>query len=278
MNLQKLFSPLLEVHSNPAEPENPFCRLCHSTVKEFLVQNPDVLQDNSLSHNFSVNTISSSRWGDLCLRYLSQQKYLTLRDTNADNYQDISSPLDDGNQHEYLLSYCAKFWARHLDGVKPTLELCQSLRDFLSSPNFQTLLQTQSMFVVGQFVQFRRTRRSWPLRAFPSWFGEGASCDEYRQQELNSRRDYLHFFAEWGYLLHRSTCTACPGERFWGQIDRCVTGLLGPTNFLQNMKEKYPSFMLTTKPFKYYGTNQTVIAEAVSPSDFQFMVVSSPSQ
>lgn len=122
-------------------------------------------------------------------------------------------------------------------------------------------------------------------RAFPKWFGEDLDSSdlEYYKECRRSRLDYQHFVYEWGYLLERSSCPSAdqgcgPVEHFWGEVDRCLTGLLGPTHFMNQTKERYPSFMLTKGPFEYHNSKQFVIAEAVSTSSFQYMVISSPSQ
>ncbi|KAI8294413.1 Vegetative incompatibility protein HET-E-1 [Colletotrichum sp. SAR 10_98] len=44
------------------------------------------------------------------------------------------------------------------------------------------------------------------------------------------------------------------------------------------MKERYASFMLTTEPFKYHMSEQLVIADALSATASQFMILSSPSE
>ena len=290
MSLQRLFTPLVEMQNDPNEPDNPFCRLCHSTVQEFLTQNPDVLHGGVSSQGSSTYTISPSRIGDLCVRYLSLERYSRLPKLPPGICHEPSTLSYNDPQQHGLLLYCAKFWFRHLDDLKPTPELRKTLRDFVRSPNFQTLLQVQSLFVAAQFAQFRlmsstKVFRPMYRRVFPSWFGEDldSSDPEYREECRKSRLDYQHFVNEWGYLLERSSYASaeqgnCPFEQFCGEVDRCLTGLLGPTHFMNHMKERYPSFMLTTGPFEYHNSKQFVIAEAVSMSSFQFMVISSPSQ
>jgi hypothetical protein len=287
MQLQRLFAPLIEIEKDPNDTESPLCRLCHATVHEFLATNPDVLCMNSSGQVPFTYAISSAQVGDLYLRYLTQQRYSVLVQPPRNNCHE---PLVFGGEYTRqhgLLPYCAKYWDRHLTDLKPTPELRATLLDFLRSSNFQTLLQVQSLFVSGQFTQFKvpKVSRAMHRRVFPKWFGldRNAKDKEYQEECWKYRSDYRHFVNEWGYLLELGACTSsepgrCPSKHFWGEVDRCLSGLLGPTNFLNHMKERHPSFMLTQSSFKYHNSKHFVIAEAVSSSRSQFMIVSSHSE
>ncbi len=298
MNLPRLFAPLIEMQTDTdtGDPENALCRLCHATVREFLTANPDVLHadGSSTSQVPFTYTISPSKVGDLCLRYLCQQRYSVLLQPPRENYHEVLSLAYDSDRQQGLLPYCAKYWDRHLEDLKPTPRLRREVFDFLGSPNFQTMLQMQSMFVTRQFARFGTTSsassivsRAVHRRVFPTWFGLDSTMNvtdpEYQAKCQKYRRDYQHFVNEWGYLLERGTCVssepkACLVEHFWGEVDRCLSGLLGPTSFLNRMNERYPSFMLTRSSFNYHKTEDYFIAEAVSSSSSQFMVISSPSR
>ena len=284
--LQQLFTPLIERQDDPNEPGNPFYRLYHSTVHEFLTANPDILHVDASGQGPFLHTISPSRIGELCLRYLSQKRYTRITELHPGSCL-VPLTLSSGDiQQHGLLPYCAKFLVKHLDDLEPTSELRKTFRDFLRSPNFQTLLQAQSLFVVAQFSQFNfGFPRPMHLRAFPRWFEAefNPSDPGSRNEARDCRLDYRHFVSEWGYLLERGACMSygqgdCPFEHFWGEVDRCLSGLLGPTHFMKNMKERYPSFMLNTEPFEYHKTTQLIIAEAILASTFQYMVISSASE
>ncbi len=197
--LQRLFTPLIEVQNDPNELDNPFCRLTHSTVQEFLIQNPDILQGAVSLQGVFAHTISPSRIGDLCLRYLSMTRYSRLTEVHPGScHVPLALSHNDSQQHG-LLPYCAKFWVRHLDDLPPTSELRKALRDFLRSPNFQTLIQAQSLFVAAQFSQFSFVyNRPMHGRVFPRWFGgdldssDPESCEEAQR----CRFDYRHFVIE----------------------------------------------------------------------------------
>ena len=294
-NIKGLFPPLIETADDDKEPGNPLCRLCHSTVQEFLITNPEVLrvEDTRVVTPLFSNVISPQRIGDLCLRYLSQPRYSNLLEIPVGNKHEGWTVFSDdrhARQHAFL-SYCTKYWNRHLEDLNPTPELRKALYGFLRSPNFQTLLQAQSLLVCGHFSGFRRltatalSSHTMHRRVFPKWFGpnDGRITTPEFEESLRYRHEYRHFVNEWGYLLQRSSClsdesTPCSAEHFWGEVDRCLTGLLGPTHFMGSMKERYPSFMLTRGPFGYYDAKETVIAEAVFAETSNFIIISSPSR
>ncbi|KAF3801959.1 hypothetical protein GCG54_00015182 [Colletotrichum gloeosporioides] len=289
-NLQRLFAPLIETQEDPTNPENPLCRLCHSTVQEFLAANPDVLRSGTLGRFPTTSLIAASRVGHIYLRYLSQAKYSTLVDlSRSDCLGTLTLSYDDAQQHG-LLPYSAEYWDRHLEDLAPTPAICKELIEFLSSPNFQTLIQVQSLFVWGHFEQFRAegsatTCRPLYRRAIPRWFGpDYASRDfAYLEDSRKIRRDYRHFANEWGHLLNLGNCETsksgkCLTEHFWGEVDRCLTSLLGPTHFMARMKERYQSFMLTCVPFECGMCKRFIIADTVSPCGSQYIVMSSPSE
>ncbi|KAF5010745.1 hypothetical protein FDECE_3100 [Fusarium decemcellulare] len=301
--LERLFPPLIETLYDHAEPDNPFCRLCHSTVREFLKENPDVLGWGNASQRFSrqAHVISASRVGNLCLRYLSLERYSKLLEIrHGDCQEQVALQACDSKEHPFL-SYCAKFWTKHLDDVEPTPELHRQLIGFLRSPNFQILIQAQTIFVKEQFEVFKLTvvldeAADWYLPAmyrpvFPGWFGAHElkepklTEEEFCRECARMRRDYRHFINEWGYQLRRGTCASllrqgvsCPIEHFAGEVDRCLSGLLGPAHFMNSMKEKYPSFMLIDQPFEYNESKRIVIAEGVSTSDRHYTVISLSSE
>ena len=175
-SLKALFTPLVEMQPDPDEPENPVLRLYHSTVQEFLIKNPDILCGGVSGPGVFSYTISPSRIGDLCLRYLSMKRYSRLTEIHPGSCHVPLTLSHDHSQQHGLLPYCAKFWVRHLNDLPPTPELHKALRGFLQSPNFQTLIQAQILFVAAQFSLFRLVssagnHRPMHRRVFPRWFG-----------------------------------------------------------------------------------------------------------
>lgn len=92
MALQRLFSGLIEMQDDAhGDPDNPFCRLCHSTLREFLEDNPAILYLDSPSKTHSMPyTITHSVIGDLCLRYLSLDRYHEPLDVTENNLVEAS--------------------------------------------------------------------------------------------------------------------------------------------------------------------------------------------
>ncbi|KAK2012798.1 hypothetical protein LZ32DRAFT_677075 [Colletotrichum eremochloae] len=286
-NIQRLFAPLVEMQNDPNEPENPICRLCHSTVYEFLAANPDVLRARTSNQAAFKYMIAPSQVGDVFLRYLSQSRYSNLVDLSPSKCDALPVILYDDVQKHGLLPYSAKYWDRHLEDLEPTTDLQEKLLNFLKSSNFQSLLQIQSLFVSAHFTQFRllgdtnkAPLRPMYRRAFPDWFGLkiGIKDSEFKRISKKIRHDYRHFINEWGYLLEHSTCASgkCLTQHFWGEVERCLTGLLGPGNFMSQMKEKYPSFMLTLEPFEMHNSQQFVISDTLSACGTRFITMTLP--
>lgn len=169
--------------------------------------------------------------------------------------------------------------------TEATLDQRRALAAFARSPNFQTLLQVQSLSVDGQFEQLpfnaeteeealimgREGYHHFQRQAFPKWlFQEDKTVIE---DYLPFRAQYRHFVNEWGYLLARATSPSDP-DYFPGEVERCLSGMMGPSSFLASMKEKYPSFMLSQEQFDCLGINPRVLEEKVSSTGDRFMVVS----
>ncbi|KAI1371956.1 hypothetical protein F4677DRAFT_463696 [Hypoxylon crocopeplum] len=226
-NIDNIFYPLIEKIPNRDEPANPFCHITHSSVKDYLIQNPSALQQaDGRQHRIGEHLIAEA-----CLRYLMQKCYSEpFRSTWA-----INEAI--GGHH--LLTYAAKYWDKHLDAVESTPRRSELTYGFLCSRNFQTLLQVQSIAIESHFGFFSRKRDNQIhfRKVFPqSLDGKGGRIV----------RDYLHFVGEWKYLLdcHCGDEDGCPVYEHRGNIIRCLSGLMGPDSFLKNMKEKHPSFML----------------------------------
>ncbi|KAI1387723.1 uncharacterized protein F4822DRAFT_290931 [Hypoxylon trugodes] len=109
--------------------------------------------------------------------------------------------------------------------VEFTPEKGKDVEDFVRSPNFITCIQIQSFFFTGYLYTWFRVVR----QAFPEWFDEQL----YMQ--------YCSAITEWGYLL---TYHAHATGRFPGQIDQCLWGALGTSNFMHGFPSKFKSYAL----------------------------------
>jgi hypothetical protein len=289
INLQRLFAPLIETHFDRNDPENPLCCLCHATVYEFFTTTPNILYNNSGDTAIGELSINKKHFADVCLRYLGQEKYSISKFNFSNLLQDrplaVSSSLQKQVQNEWLLTYCAKYWDKHLDSLTPSPELFRKVIDFLESPNFQTLLWIQSISVAGQFRQYVMTANipkddgvekkkvGFFRRALPRWFLENIEDNSGFVYDDTHRRDYRHFVHEWGHLLELGTCdhpegrNVCPIPHQVAEIDQCLTGILGPTHFMRNMVERHPSFMLKRDSFQYEQEMTVFLAESLITND-----------
>lgn len=278
--LQVLFPPLIETQYDPSEPENPLCRLCHSTVHSFLTCNPHILCPERSKCNGGRSCalfISPTTFGHLCLRYLSQPRYSTLFSVEEGSLRNADP----------LLLYFAKFCTKHLEDMEATPDERKAVATFFSSSNFQTLLQVQSLSVAGQFEQIsfgadsdeealsmgRDGYHHFQRRSFPKWLVPEKSTGTVFQEYVPYRGQYRHFVNEWGYLLTRATAPSDP-DCFPGEVERCLSGMMGPSSFLAHMQEKYPSFMLSQEPFDCLRSSSRVLVERFSPTSNRFTVVS----
>ncbi|GKZ29802.1 hypothetical protein AbraIFM66950_006552 [Aspergillus brasiliensis] len=174
----------------------------------------------------------------------SKPRYRQLLTREGETFVDCDG--DDILNH-HLLSYAAKYWDKHLDGVDYSLEYYQKTSRFIKSPQFFTLLQVQSLFVDGQFRFWYSTFRPWAgrhiRRVFPHWLDE--NCDE------SFAKEYGSFVGEWGPLLDRETSVT---GAFTGEIDRCFFGALGSHNYLYKGPSRYRSLMFAADEAETHET------------------------
>ena len=190
--------------------------------------------------------ISEMAIADACLLYLSQEKYAQLMTKRLSQWVTASGE-DLSNNH--LLTYSAKYWDKHLDDVPETPQLLRRVESFLTSSNFQTTLQIQSLCVEAQFglytLEGHARNHKYTKRVFPRWFAENKA-----QNNSEFVGSYRTFVSEWRSFLECGTCSddCCKYAnyaRFVGELDRCLWKALGPANFLSSNHERYFSFMLS---------------------------------
>lgn len=257
-SLLRLFAPLIEVEETQEDEEIRSCRLYHSTVLAFLLKNPDIL---CKLHTPSPR-ICSRIMADACLLYLAQPRYsalLTKRD-DADGWCDQTGSTVRSHR---LLTYAAKYWNKHLNLFHDSWCLLpeEDIRDyflprivsFLTSTNFQTCLQIQSLFIEAQFGHFAPgdqpvARYTFLRRPLPDWFA-------HSETGLPFVAGYHRFWYEWSRFL---SCNCdflyeSAVHSYAGQLDRCWWGALGPTNFLSRMPCRY-----TTFAYEYHSRERPV--------------------
>ncbi|KAG1838023.1 hypothetical protein DFJ58DRAFT_134374 [Suillus subalutaceus] len=215
------------------------CHILHSTLRDFLLNHPDILCDDSSDLRISADWPARA-----CLRYLGQTRYSGLLVRREGRWLDIKGdPVD---RHP-LLVYAAKYWDKHLDDV--AIQEPGNVESFVTSPNFRTCVQVQSLWVEAQFSFFSRPNESHGFnlnvrRVFPSWF---ARAQTGPGEKLWT--DYRRFLHEWIYFL---SCGQCGGEKtceilpYIGQLDRIWFGALGLNNFLSRLEGRCTSFAFQT--------------------------------
>ena len=270
----KLFAPLIEMQEDPENRGEHFCYLFHSTVKDFLIVNQRIFQQDPL--NLAIHSISEFTIANACLLYLSQDRYSELLKREGEQW--IATSKEDIQEH-HLLTYSAKYWDKHMDRVEGTAELRQKIEDFLTSSNFGLTIQIQSLFVQGHFENYGQSGGAHNLvftkRVLPRWFASHSrdGCPQFA-------RNYRSYISEWHTLLN---CAGCDEPRCCrhlavnpvkGELDRCLWGALGPRNFLSCNSGRYTSFMLCDEDNP--GQNKVAYHEAIS-QDGSKVVVLQPS-
>ena len=269
--VERVFAPLIETQEDPENRGENFCYLFHSTVRDFLIRNQDVFRQDAPFP--AIHAISELTIANACLLYLSQDRYSQLLTNEAEQW--ITTTKDNIKDH-HLLTYSAKYWDKHFDQVEETPELRRKIEGFLTSPNFQSTIQLQSLFVQGQFGIYTSGRCSpehkFTKRVFPQWFASDSidTCSSFLV-------DYRTYISEWQSLL---SCADCQNprcyshsivKRFRGGLDHCLWGALGPRNFLSSSSGRFSSFMLCIQNIS--GATKMPYQEAISQDGKQVVVL-----
>jgi len=202
-SMMRLFAPLIEVEveSDCDVKDNHICRHLPFTVLKFLRETLKFCAAGWLKAG------NPYRWprnqpqvmADACLLYLSQERYSQLLVSKpAGNRRQWFDVKNDPVAKHHFLSYSAKYWDKHFDLIRRDAEkspgekfkefkgseesgdlqgrvggLIESyslVKEFLDSPNFQTCIQVQSLFVDAQFETFQGEHGALLKRVFPDWF------------------------------------------------------------------------------------------------------------
>jgi len=267
-SIRTIVQPFIEfINTNKTDDssaeEQYTCRVLHSTLRDFLVDHPNILCDNS-----SDLRISAEWPARACLRYLGQSRYSGLLVRREGRWLDVTEDPVDCHP---LLVYAAKYWDKHLDDV--TVTDSGSVESFITSPNFRTCVQVQSLWVEAQFAFFSRPDEgdgfnTYVRRVFPSWFARAQNGPGQRLWT-----DYRRFLHEWIYFL---SCEQCGGEKtceilpYVGQLDRMWFGALGPNNFLSRLESRCTSFAFQTDAD---SDEMRYVFDAVSETGDEIMIL-----
>ncbi|KAJ7349860.1 hypothetical protein DFH08DRAFT_742347 [Mycena albidolilacea] len=240
-HLRTLFPPLIELQQDGCSDTDEYtCRLFHSTVRDFLVKNCEVLQSGFTGGPKGDVLITPDVIGNACLLYLCQERYARLLRKRHGRW--IDSVGESVDRHQFHL-YAAKYWDKHLDDSSPSEALHNRICSFITSTNFQTCMQVQSLWVESQFGVFSYAKddgQRYLRRMFPAWFVKGTEAGTKLWLDF---REFLH---EWKHFLHcprivNSKSITLP---YIGELDRCWWPTLGPNNFLSKLRCKYPAFAI----------------------------------
>ncbi|TFK72378.1 hypothetical protein BDN72DRAFT_836341 [Pluteus cervinus] len=242
LNLPALIEVDKEPEPNPGSTmEGRTCRLLHSSVLEFLREHPDALGEENRISSFSI--------ADVCLRYLSMPRFAEPLQKRVSSSSVVTWRDSKGGPVDvhHFARYAAKNWAKHLEEIIPEdqARIQKRLEGFVASPNFQTCLQMQSLWVDGKFDVYwvEALNRICTLRIFPQWMLKS------REPELSRLwRDYRFFIHDWRILLSCGDCYShdpdCSFLEHRGEVDRCWWQSLGDQNFMSKLKNRYTSFRL----------------------------------
>ncbi|KAJ7508570.1 hypothetical protein B0H11DRAFT_1965696 [Mycena galericulata] len=241
--LRKLLPPLIEFQQDGCpDTDDCTCRLFHSTVRDFLFKNPGVLQSGMTGDPVPDLLITRDVIANACLLYLCQTRFARpLRKRDA-RWVDASGESID--RHQFLV-YAAKYWDKGMDSMTPSEDLNNRVGSFITSTNFQTCVQVQSLWVDSQFGVFhyygQKDDRVYLRRMFPAWFVAGTPAG------LKLWRDFREFVHEWKYFLH------CP------RFDNPTSETLPYTgeNFLAKFKCKFTTFRFESENNVVSGGSQS---------------------
>ncbi|XXH03771.1 hypothetical protein Hte_010177 [Hypoxylon texense] len=235
--IQHHYSPFIMFIPPQEEDKDGYLRLSHVSVLEFLheLASPSVYDEEELR-------ISPNIMSDACLRYLSQNRYAKASEktcgicTTHESSSGICGATEAVRTHGFL-SYAAKYWNRHLDESNPPP--FETVRSFLCSSQFITMIQIQSLTLDGHFNQIpdNSSEESQSLQTkLPTSFATRAELQRLAD-------DYQHFIKEWAWFLQLGVTNT----RHHGEIQQCFWGALGKANFLHehgSAIESNASFLL----------------------------------
>ncbi|KAI9683793.1 MAG: hypothetical protein M1822_005983 [Bathelium mastoideum] len=230
----ELCAPLVKVQELGEASSKNVCTLTHSSVRDFLLKNPEIL-NGPLSYD-TQDAISPEVLAWATLKYLFQPRYKRLLRMNEAKSTFVTADGEDV-MDQHLLSYAAKYWDKHLDALEGNDTLFKHVEQFVRSKQFITTIQVQCLFIEGLFSFWISATQPWVglnlRRTFPHWFSS-----QHENGKVLSKQ-YYHAIGEWGSFLNEY---ASATGRFPGQLDHCLWRTLPPGNFLRNFPSQHKSF------------------------------------
>lgn len=231
--------PLVKIIAQKGEKEDdPIITLHDGGVRKFLGESLKLKNKHMEDQLVDVGIIRDS-----CFRYLMQPKYSQLLQKIDTGTFKTWRKNEDITSHKFL-GYSVKYWHQHFDTPSeeppPEAEV-EKVQRFISSTNFATCVQVQSLIVEGHFAQridAISDQAASTKRVFPNWFLKN---EVFRQ--------YSMFSSEWSELLQSGFTSELNGE-----LDRCIWASLGPNHFLSRLPCRYESFVFAAEDAETNGS------------------------
>lgn len=211
-NIERLCSPLVTFGKarKDDDDDNSILRLCHKTVEDFFLQNPDSLDldpTSKLRKYFVTPEKAHVAIAMDCLTYLQYKRY---ENPTLDIGAIVSKPI---LKEHALLPYAATFWAQHFDVTKrsPSKEVGQAVMNFLQGPALRTCLAVQAHigpYLFGRHVG-KKGRTSYRMCIKGSRVRDNDSfeiplpqwLDTLSPQGWTVDRSMCHFIGKWREVL-----------------------------------------------------------------------------
>ncbi|KJA21807.1 hypothetical protein HYPSUDRAFT_41683 [Hypholoma sublateritium FD-334 SS-4] len=268
------FTTLVEVDGDISDPApTDTCRLVHSSVFEFLYDNPAILDKDSKDYQLHFSPFALA---NACLTYLARpifSQLLQKQSLSDATYTWVDSTGETVDKHLFS-QYAAKYWVRHVVDLdkREQDQIRERVVTFLSSNNFQTCMQIQSIWVQGRFDQYYVGDKLSILHAMPKWLIRNRSSDSKRITITKYWLDYRELMHNWKILLSCRGChdtdPDCSYLAFRGELDRIWWTSFGPDHLFSNFQSRYKSFRLAEDKNTF-----SECFEALSVSKEQIVIV-----
>jgi hypothetical protein len=245
--IKRVLAPMIDVQQDPQDHNDEICHIFHSTLRTFLLNHPSVFRQNIISNIPLDLSVTSFAIANACLSYLAQPKYSTSLE-KVDGRCLTSSGEDIMKNH--FLTYSVKYWDKHMQHSDDFPDLSAQVGSFLSSTNFVTTLQVQSLCMAMAFgtpspTICRALKELWQVSQNSKW-GVHSSQGFWSRYGGQYPAGYNDSLFEWKYFLHRPMCydERCRKAPFQGEMDRVLWASLGFKNFLSQNMSRYKNFIL----------------------------------
>ena len=273
-NFLAKYTTLVEVDGDILSPTpTDTCRLMHSSDFEFLVENPAILDKDSKDYRLHFRVFGLA---NACLIYLDRPVFsqlLSKRSLSDSTYTWVDGAGETVDKQVFSV-YAAKYWVRHLVDIdkREQDQIRERVVAFISSNNFQTCMQIQSIWVQGRFDQYMVGNKLSILHAMPKWLIHSRSSGRKRLTITKYWSDYRELMRNWKMFLSCRGChdsdPDCSYLSFRGELDRIWWTTFGPDHLFSNFQSRYQSFRFAEDKSTFFEC-----FEALSVSKEQIVIV-----